>query len=108
MQVAEPHADRDAITMATPSDASDSQTCSTVFSPDQAGVVEQELNRVLEGRSRHALRARSHGASSRWSNTSSASATSASATARRPAATNSVLKPLWIALKIGWPSPPAR
>ena len=51
------------------------------------------------------LRALDHGVSARWRSTIRTSAISASAIARTLAATNSVLAPVWIALKIGAPSP---
>ena len=52
-------------------------------------------------------RRRLQGVIARWSRTSRMSATIASAIASTPAAMISVLKPLWIASKIGTPSPSA-
>src|SRR5262249_30528438 len=75
---------------------------------DQAEIVEEEADGVDEGvHQASRMRRRLHGVTARWNITSSTSATIASATASTAAATNSGLKPVWIASKSGCPSPPA-
>ncbi len=68
---------------------------------EQADVVAEELEQVAHVAG---LLARAHGVSAHCTATISASAIRASPMASRLAATNSVLAPVWIALKIGAPS----
>ena len=68
----------------------------------QAALLGEEVEDVAHVA---ALRARAHGVIAHWTQTINPSAISASAIARTLAATNSVLAPVWIALKIGAPSP---
>src|SRR5207302_745213 len=70
----------------------------------EAQVVSDEGDRVAEGLHR-AISLLAHGVSTRWAPAISAYTTTASSVVKTAAATNSVLKSVVMALKIGPPSP---